>query len=352
MKTLAAVLSQPAQALSFTPRQWQVLLTEARQARMVARLHYTLLKDLPALALPTVVAEVFAGTGCYVSYLQHRARYEVSELSAETQAADYPVVLLKGAAYIMEGIEAGEGRGLSDIDVLVPHAALADIERRLTSSGWRFSDDLSDYDQTYYREMAHELPPMRHFARQFELDVHHGILQPTHRLKPESPPWFEDIVPLGDSGFFRLSRPNQVLHSATHLFMSDELRGGLRDLHDIVLLCRRGETEDPHFWNSLLQRAIDQGLQRPIYYAVYCAQKGLDLAVPPTVQGLLAQLRPVGPAARLAEGLFLRRFFSSPTSRFAGMNKALLFLRSHWIRMPPLMLMRHLSRKAMRRGKL
>ncbi|MEQ8515060.1 MAG: nucleotidyltransferase family protein [Chromatocurvus sp.] len=347
MKTLASVLARPGRIAEFAPQQWQALIREARQARMMDRLRSVLVREAPDMPLPSVVAEVFDGTHRYVEYLQHRARYEVSRLCSVAEAVDYPVVLLKGAAYVVEGIPAGEGRGLSDIDVLVPHASLTDAERHLTAGGWRFTEDLDAYDNYYYRELAHELPPMRHPDRHFELDVHHGIIQPTHRLKPDSARWFEDALPLGDTAFYRLSRRDQVLHSATHLFMSDELRGGLRDLHDIVLLCREGEAEAEDFWGRLVERAGEQGLQRPLHYAIHCAQRGLGLRVPGSIQAGLDSLRPRGLAARFAETLFLRRFFSPPTDRLAGLTDTLLYWRSHWIRMPPGLLLRHLSRKAL-----
>lgn len=350
MKHLALVLSRPSLVAGFSPGEWQALLTDARQARMVDRLRYTLASQAPDVALPAVIADVFDGTGRYVAYLQHRARFEVSQLSALALAADCPVVLLKGAAYLIEGIEASAGRGLGDIDILVPHASLADVERRLAASGWRFAEDLTEYDHAYYRDMAHELPPMRHFDRQFELDVHHGILQPTHRLTPDSARLMQESVALDTQPFFRLSRRDQILHSATHLFMSDELRGGLRDLHDIVLLCRQGEAEETAFWQRLLQRAVEQGLQRPLHYAMYCAQHGLALVIPQHTRGEFTALCPRTVGVRFAERLFLRRFFSRPTGRLASACRTLLFLRSHWIRMPPLMLLRHLARKVLSRN--
>ena len=345
MKTLASVLSQPATVADFAPAQWQMLITDTRQAQMMDRLRSVLARHAPEIPLPQVVSEVFEGTGCYVDYLQHRARYEVSQLAALANTVDYPVVLLKGAAYLVEGIPAGEGRGLSDIDILVPHASLADAERRLQARGWRFTEDLDEYDNYYYRELAHELPPMRHPDRKFELDVHHGIIQPTHRLKPDSARWFEEAQPLAGSPCYRLSRRDQVLHSATHLFMSDELRGGLRDLHDIVLLCRQGEIEAADFWGQLVQRAQEQGLQRPLHYALYCARRGLALRVPDRAAAAVEALRPRGAGARWAESLFMRRFFSPPAEQ-PGVTGALLYWRSHWIRMPPGLLLRHLSRKA------
>ena len=40
------------------------------------------------------------------------------------------IVLLKGAAYLVEGLPAAKGRVFSDIDILVPKHALAEVEAR------------------------------------------------------------------------------------------------------------------------------------------------------------------------------------------------------------------------------
>ena len=45
--------------------------------------------------------------------------------------AAYPRVLLKGAAYIGQGLPIAAGRLPSDVDILVPRGTLADAEARL-----------------------------------------------------------------------------------------------------------------------------------------------------------------------------------------------------------------------------
>ena len=46
------------------------------------------------------------------------------------------LVLLKGAAYILGELPAGEGRLISDIDLLVPEKDLARAEEILCEYGW------------------------------------------------------------------------------------------------------------------------------------------------------------------------------------------------------------------------
>jgi len=54
----------------------------------------------------------------------------------------------------------------------------------------------------------------------------------------------------------------------------------------------------------------------------------------------------------LMDWLFLQYFIPEPLERprpGASLARGILYLRAHWLRMPPLMLMRHLSIKAWRR---
>lgn len=343
---LAQVLGDPALVEGFDHQQWEQLMSEARYARLMARLWETLGAAGHLGKAPEAFAEGARGACIYSSFLQRRARYEIEELSRQIKAVDYPVVLLKGAAYIVEGNSAAPGRSLSDIDLLVPKDALADFEQRLSACAWKQTAELSVYDEFYYREYSHELPPRRNDDFHYELDVHHNILQPTHRFSVDAQALLKKARPLGDTMFFALSREDQILHSATHLIMSDELRGGLRDMHDISLLYRDGCSESSHFAAGLVARAFELGLERALYYALDCAITHLRLAFPADDWGRLASAAPSTPVDSLMRRLIRHKLISCGAPS-AGATRAeqLLYLRSHWIRMPPGLLARHLTRK-------
>ena len=72
---------------------------------------------------------------------------------------DVDLVLLKGAAYLMAGLPAARGRVFSDVDILVPVARLAEVENALMLHGWSTTHH-NAYDQRYYRQWMHELPPL------------------------------------------------------------------------------------------------------------------------------------------------------------------------------------------------
>ena len=165
-----------------------------------------------------------------------------------------PVILLKGAAYLAMQLPAARGRSFSDVDVLVPKARLSQVESALMQRGWMTTHH-SAYDQRYYREWMHELPPLRHLQRQSVLDVHHTILPETARLRPDATLLLSAALPVpGWDGVAVLAPTDMVLHSMTHLFHNDELSRGLRDLSDLDLLLRHFAV-DATWWRNLVERA-------------------------------------------------------------------------------------------------
>jgi hypothetical protein len=102
----------------------------------------------------------------------------------------------------------------------------------------------------------------------------------------------------------------------------------------------------------LLDRAEQLGCGRPLYYAVStaCRLAGLEVSV-----ALLAGVRrhaPAAPTRRLMAWLIEQTLAPSRLGlRRRAIAQWLLFIRSHWVRMPPGMLLRHLFHKTSQRGK-
>jgi hypothetical protein len=60
---------------------------------------------------------------------------------------------------------------------------------------------MDPYDERYYREWIHELPPLRFPGRFLELDLHHTILPLTGRIQPDSAALLEASNPVEGTGF-------------------------------------------------------------------------------------------------------------------------------------------------------
>jgi hypothetical protein len=262
-------------------------------------------------------------------------------------------VVLKGAAYVLSGLPAGRGRLTTDVDILVPKGELRRVEETLVAAGWA-PVKLHPYDQRFYRHWSHELPPLRHTRRRSVVDVHHNILPVSGRIHPNASALLEATVPLAPDGpearLWRLGQEDMVLHSSAHLFQDGELAGSVRDLVDIDALCRHFGATVPGFWDRLPGRARLLGLERPLFYALRFARRLLETPVPPEVDRALRQ----PPALSVA---VLDRLVAQTLLPVTGQHatlgeesaRLLLYIRSHWLRMPPHQLAAHLTKKALRR---
>ncbi len=357
MSPLLSVLAAERGLQELNPSEWDVVLREARQSRLLAYLYHRAAEQGCFDALPQAVQEVLTGSRVYTDHMHLAAQNELRNVAPLLAEAGCPVILLKGIAYQAKGFPWSAGRRLSDIDLLVPKAEIASIEAKLLAADWCYDEELSEYDLRYYREWTHELPPMRHPDGFMELDLHHNLIQPTGRITLDAALLFRAAQALPDSPFAVLSPPDMVLHSATHLFMSDELRGGLRDMVDIRDMLLHFGAGEADFWQRLVERARQLDTTRPLYYAVSTARNLLGLQVPDAVWHEIKQMGPSAPVARLMRVLITEHLTPmgtadpSKSGHAQGLSRWLLFVRSHWVRMPPLLLARHLAYKAwIRRG--
>jgi hypothetical protein len=282
-------------------------------------------------------------------------KWEVRCLERVLGVVDGPVVLLKGAAYKVLDLSLAKGRQASDVDLLLPREQLAEAEARLIDHGWEHLKE-DEYEQHYYREWMHELPPLRHKERGTIVDLHHNILPPTARHKPDAAMLLDAAVPIPGSPLFTLSPEDTLLHRCAHLFVDGDMDNALRELLDVRGLFT-AYRDDTAFWKKLYPRAVELDLVMPLHRAVYFSNKLLNLDIPGHWQESYEELGRHAGGLRTALTLPLmeqRLVPADPSSK--GFNHAMsgwiLFLRSHWLRMPPLLLTKHLLTQAWRRGGL
>ncbi|PIL39376.1 hypothetical protein CR103_12900 [Massilia psychrophila] len=279
--------------------------------------------------------------------------FEVGKIGAALRGVGVPLILLKGAAYTQAGLACSHGRLFSDIDILVPKAGLDATEAALMMNGW-VSGHHDAYDQRYYRQWMHELPPMHHVKRQSVIDVHHAILPQTAAVWPDPDKLRAAAVAVdGQPDLWVLAPADMVLHSAVHLFYEGEFNHGLRDLLDIHRLLQQFGA-DPAFWKTLPRRAAELQLSRPLFYALRYAAHLLGTPVPGAVLDAISAGRPNALLLALMDQLFGRALLPphpSCTDWASAATRFALYIRGNWLRMPPLMLARHLFQKAFIRPK-
>ena len=346
---LVAALLDPSVTLALSPREWNELLAAAGEHALLARLAERLVDtELFACAPYKARSHMHAATIATES-AQTAVRFEVHRVLRALADVDTPIVLLKGAAYVMAHLPAARGRYVGDLDFMVPRAKIDEVEQTLLRSGWEAAV-MDEYDQRYYREWAHEIPPLQHPERETPLDIHHTIVPLTTRYRPDAAALLADCVPFDDSRLRVLAPADMVLHSSVHLF-NDDVGKPLRDLLDLDdLIAHFGSR--PGFWDELVARARLHGLGRPLYYLLRQTQRVFGRRFPPEVVQAAAVWAPGPIVKRVMDRLFLYRFGCDRwQARRAGSDFAnwLLYVHSHWLRMPFAMLVRHLSVKASRR---
>ena len=345
---LVRVLRDPAAVRGLDGVGWDLLLRQADAANLDAFL-LVLLEDAGLLdAVPAGPRAHLEWTRTGAAGHARAARYEVRQIRKALDGVGVPLILLKGAAYALAGLEAGRGRLFSDIDILVPKARLAEVEAALMMHGW-ITTHHDEYDQRYYRQWMHELPPMQHARRGNSIDVHHAILPETARVRPDPDSLRACARPIAaEPGLATLAPADMVLHSAVHLFFDGEFDKGLRDLVDLHRLLGEFGAQ-PGFWDALPARARELQLGRPLFYALRYCPRLLGTVVPPAVRAAVALDGPRGPLLWLMDRLFERALLPlhpSCADAFDGPARFALYVRGNWLRMPPLLLAQHLFHKA------
>lgn len=340
-------LREPAAMARFDLDTWDRVARQAASAGLLGRLA-ALAQDAGIVErLPAPVWRPMRSALTVAEQQQRAVRWELTLLSRTLAELDGPVLLLKGAAYAAADLAPSRGRVFSDIDLLVPRSQIDLAESALMLDGW-VGNHRNAYDQRYYRQWMHELPPMTHIRRQTVLDLHHSILPLTARIRTPPGPILASASRL--DAFPRFSIPAPVdlaLHSATHLFHEGEWQHGLRDLVDLDAMLRDFGRDD-RFFDALVERAARLNLGRPLFYGLRYCRRLLGTPLPAGLE-LRCDARPSPGAAALLDRLFVPALATAhPGSRGAtsGAAQFALFVRSHWLRMPLHLLLPHLARKA------
>ena len=345
MKALLRLLLQGELPTGWQGRDWERLLGQAREGRLLGRLACRMQDQGLMPQLPAPVRTALQAQLRVLDRHGHEVRHELLAVRDALQALGQPVVLLKGAAYLLAELPPARGRIFSDIDLLVPEAQLGAVESALMAHGW-ISEERQAYNQRYYRQWMHEIPPLRHVQRGSVLDVHHALAPRSSRFHMPGAALIAASRPLAASGFRLLQPTDLVLHSALHLCLDGEMDHAWRDLLDL------------HDLLDLLP--ADQG-------AAALLERAAGLRLLPVLAQALAPLCRLLPEHRLLQALaagldeaapgWRRRPESRWMSTALGLDEAAspaqrrracsrLYWRAHLLRMPLRLLLPHLLRKS------
>lgn len=346
--SLLAILRSPERMVELTPLQWTELMRRTRLNGLIGRIASYAAEHGLIEQLPPAVQRQIRSVAVLIASNHRMLIWEMDRIKRALIGIDAPVVLLKGAAYVLGEYRLAEGRVCSDIDILVRREDLETVERALQEHGW-LGGEPGTYDDRYYRKWMHEIPPLRHRERLNVVDLHHNILPLTARMKINANAFIDNSRPSPDPRFSIFAPVDLLIHSAVHMMYDGDLNGRLRDLLDIhELLNEFGQ--DRAFFTELMSRARRRRVQRPVFYALYFSAEMLGTSIPPALWDAGAGGRPNALILSIMSRFVPRALIPDrpdrKPSRRVRRARFWLFVRSHWLRMPPLMLARHLLIKA------
>ena len=333
---ISKLLEDPRVGIELSPALWEDTVHCLREENLLGTLHHLAKKQ-----------------GCLPSYNHYAQRHLVSMATyAQRQAQQVffesrlikdrlatkkvTPVFLKGAAYTLSKSSNAQGRIYSDIDVLVRKDEIPVATAGLQMLGY-VTAKLSDYDDHYYREWAHEIPPLFNLARGTVIDLHHNLIPPVSGRAPAAEELFSQLR-VHSNGFTTLKPSAMALHSIIHLLVNDDLENAYRDVVDLWLLCSEHDT--PSFWSELVGLATTTGFERELSYALQLVSFHFKNFEPRTEATSMVN----------RNNRFLCRYVLSPaispsldgsTGIWQRIAKFLAYARGHWLKMPLPILIKH-----------
>jgi len=329
--------------------EWDLLIRQARRGDVLGRLAISLeennlISDVPDKPLcHLMAAKVISDKH------EQIMKWEIKCIHDVLKNTNIPYVFLKGAAYVILELQCAKGRIYADVDIMVSKKFILKAEKELLIHGW-VSITIDSYDQRYYRKWMHEIPPLRNRTRQTVIDVHHRILPLTSRAKPDPVKMMSNSVADSKNNLATFAPVDIILHCAVHLFYEGEFDHGFRDLLDLKDLFSH-YSHGTKFWNEIIERANELDSEIPLYYALRYCNILLQMNIPEHVWHHDKLFNPNRYQRRISDFLFLRALVpihQTCNCRLSNFARSVLYIRSHYLRMPLYLLLPHLVHKAFR----
>lgn len=337
---IPAVLLDPSSAIGWTIPVWESAILILREEKLLATLYHLSIQQGVYSDHPEFVQRHLFSASVYAERQAKQIFYEATVLTKLLKKSGITPIYLKGANYALRHSNNSRGRICSDIDVLVKKDQINQAEALLIEQNWQ-SETLTEYDQKYYREWAHEIPPLMHPFRGTVLDVHHNLYLPISGRSPDIELFLSDLDYTADD-LALLKIPQTVLHSIIHLFMNEDFSNGLRDLFDIYGLIKQYANE--HFWDELFALAQQTGFLVELQYCLVALKVIFQYETPSSIKNKLETYPLSGIQKLWAEHLFINAILPQHplvVQRKQKICASLAYFRGHWVKMPKTVLAKH-----------
>ncbi|MDN4501802.1 nucleotidyltransferase family protein [Alteromonadaceae bacterium BrNp21-10] len=352
LPNIIQLFTTPSNIHKLSLENWQTLIRVLRGNDLLASFYYLLDRELLLNHVPHFALKHLESAEIYAKRQTQQIHLESESLVQFLGNADIQPIFLKGAAYVLRKDINHYGRVMSDIDILVPYSQLSLIENILKQNDW-VEKTLDDYDEQYYRQWAHELPPYQHIYRGTTLDIHHTLLPPiSGKLIPENE-LLSNLQTTND-GYLTLSPELIILHSVIHLFYNEDFTKSFRDVWDIHLLLM--ELEKHSDLTSLIKLSERLGFSDTLYIALKLRDKIFSTSSLGNYHRAQSSLHLLNYRYSKWTDLFINNviyFAILPShdlvdSYWSRCSRFIMFIRGHVLKMPLKILLPHLARKSYR----
>lgn len=323
---------------NFAISEWMALISLGRQLDLNAQVYHALLRKNSLTTVPSRARVHLESAKIACDTQQNAVRWEIEQLTTLRSSV---ICLLKGGAYIHQNGIMSAGRFVSDIDILVSKDKVKSVEFELFTLGFVQSGH-DDYDDKYYREWMHEIPPLQQIERGTTIDLHHNLLPIISGRHVNYNFLEQDFESTEHANIKVLSTAHQLIHAAVHLFQDSEFSHSLRDLLDIVALYRELNNDD--LTERLIFHAEHLNAAKDLAMALYFAETLCNVSIPAEMitwrDNQLSRQRSWSLWRWCYRRIFLYATLSQRTfvDKIAG---ALVVMRSHVIKMPAKILFKH-----------
>lgn len=248
---------------------------------------------------------------------------------------------LKGAAYLFAGKSIAVGRTMSDVDILVTKSSLDNAEFWLFLNGYA-SINNDDYDDFYYRQWMHELPPFVNTTGGLTLDLHHNLLPITSKRFIEPQLLFDEASEI-EPNFFIPCDADLIIHSAVHLLQDSVFNRTLRDLNDLYHLVEALVQRNKNS-AKLIERAKTLKLEKDLAKVFALLQSVFERKLSTIESDFVKQCLGRSLVWRLEKCCYIKMLQQPILVEWTAkhhLSSWILFIKSHLIKMPLSLLIKH-----------
>ncbi|WP_051275645.1 nucleotidyltransferase family protein [Aestuariibacter salexigens] len=336
-------LKKPTECHALSLEEWAKLILVLRETKLLASFGFRAEHQGCFSSFPKYAQKHIKSAMVYADRQKQQIKYEAIKLEETFGAQSIPFCLMKGAAYVVKNERCSEGRLVSDIDVLVRKEDLIASERALKLAMWQ-TKKLDDYDEKYYREWAHELPPFFHPLRGTVLDVHHNLFMAISDKAPNIDEFLEHSEKVSENGSV-FNSPEMIMHSCIHLFANEDMCSASRDLFDLFLLTNELDEKQ---WLRLIELANITGFTLELYCLLTCLVKYFDVELVGAAFYFVSECKHKN-RYRFWSVVYARAVLPIHplvTKPADDVARFVVFCRGHLLKMPLSLLIKHLAVKS------